>query len=104
LGRKWFAECTFWPKADPGNAGWQPDFSLSQERIGDVLCAQGNLAELAADFVLMPPRRKVLGKDDRPEAPIPAERVKRGKKSAIDNFCVMSFTTSFGRQHRANGF
>jgi hypothetical protein len=60
-------------KADPGNAGWQPDLSLSQERIGDVLCAQGNLAELAADFVLMLPRRKVLGKDDRPEAPIPAE-------------------------------
>ena len=30
-------------KADPGNAGWQRDLSVSQEKIGDVLRAQGNL-------------------------------------------------------------
>ena len=30
-------------KADPENAGWQRDLSVSQEKIGDVLVAQGNL-------------------------------------------------------------
>ncbi len=30
-------------KADPGNAGWQRDLSVSHDRIGDVLRAQGNL-------------------------------------------------------------
>ena len=30
-------------KADPGNAGWQRDLSVSQAKIGDVLRAQGNL-------------------------------------------------------------
>ena len=29
--------------ADPGNAGWQRDLSVSHERIGDVLVAQGEL-------------------------------------------------------------
>jgi tetratricopeptide (TPR) repeat protein len=29
--------------ADPGNAGWQRDLSVSHERIGNVLTAQGNL-------------------------------------------------------------
>jgi tetratricopeptide (TPR) repeat protein len=31
--------------AGPANAGWQRDLSVSQEKIGDVLRAQGNLAE-----------------------------------------------------------
>ena len=31
-------------KADPGNAGWQRDLSVSHDKIGDVLRAQGNLA------------------------------------------------------------
>jgi tetratricopeptide (TPR) repeat protein len=31
-------------KADPGNAGWQLDLSVSQEKIGNVLVEQGNLA------------------------------------------------------------
>jgi len=31
-------------KADPGNAGWQRDLSVSQDRIGDVQQAQGDLA------------------------------------------------------------
>jgi tetratricopeptide (TPR) repeat protein len=30
-------------KTDPGNAGWQRDVSVSHNRIGDVLRAQGNL-------------------------------------------------------------
>jgi hypothetical protein len=30
---------------DPGNAGWQYDLGISNERIGDVLMAQGNIAE-----------------------------------------------------------
>jgi hypothetical protein len=31
-------------KADPGNAGWQRDLSVSDNKIGDVLVAQGDLA------------------------------------------------------------
>ena len=31
-------------KADPGNAGWQRDLSVSHNKIGDVQQAQGNLA------------------------------------------------------------
>jgi tetratricopeptide (TPR) repeat protein len=30
--------------ADPSNAGWQRDLSVSHDRIGDVLLAQGDLA------------------------------------------------------------
>ena len=30
--------------SDPSNAGWQRDLSVSQEKIGDVLLAQGDLA------------------------------------------------------------
>ena len=29
-------------KADPGNAGWQRDLSVSYSKIGDVLVAQGD--------------------------------------------------------------
>ena len=32
-------------KADPNNAGWQRDLSVSYDKVGDVLVAQGNLAE-----------------------------------------------------------
>ncbi|HTR13960.1 MAG TPA: hypothetical protein VMI72_12075, partial [Roseiarcus sp.] len=31
-------------KADPGNAGWQRDLSVSYDRVGDVQVAQGDLA------------------------------------------------------------
>jgi hypothetical protein len=31
-------------KVDPGNAGWQRDLSVSYNKVGDVLVAQGNLA------------------------------------------------------------
>ena len=36
--------------ADPDNAGWQNDLSVSQERIGDVLSAQGNLPEALESY------------------------------------------------------
>jgi hypothetical protein len=29
-------------KADPGNAGWQRDLSVSNERLGDVFLAQSS--------------------------------------------------------------
>ncbi|MGA7328657.1 MAG: hypothetical protein WBX25_30250 [Rhodomicrobium sp.] len=32
-------------KADPGNAGWQRDLSVSYDKVGDVLVAEDNLAE-----------------------------------------------------------
>ena len=32
-------------KADPGNAGWQRDLSVSYNNVGDVLVAQGNLTK-----------------------------------------------------------
>ena len=32
-------------KADPGNAGWQRDLSVSYNKVGDVLKDQGNLPE-----------------------------------------------------------
>ena len=31
-------------KADPNNAGWQRDLSVTYNKVGDVLVAQGNLA------------------------------------------------------------
>jgi hypothetical protein len=33
-------------KADPGNAGWQYDLGISNERIGDIFMVQGNLADV----------------------------------------------------------
>jgi hypothetical protein len=30
-------------RRDPGNAQWQRDLSVSQEKIGDLLMAQGDL-------------------------------------------------------------
>jgi hypothetical protein len=37
-------------QADPGNAGWQRDLSVSYDRVGDVLVAQGNLPEALKSF------------------------------------------------------
>jgi hypothetical protein len=37
-------------KADPGNAGWQRDLSVSDNKIGDVLKAQGNLPEALKSY------------------------------------------------------
>ena len=36
--------------ADPDNAGWQRDLSLSHEKIGDVLAVQGKLPEALKSF------------------------------------------------------
>ena len=43
-------------KADPGNAGWQRDLSVSYDRVGDVQVAQGNLA----DALKIVPRRAAI--------------------------------------------
>ena len=37
-------------EVDPGNAGWQRDLSVSYEQVGDVLMAQGNLAEALKSY------------------------------------------------------
>ena len=37
-------------EADPGNAGWQRDLSVAQEKIGDVLRHQGNLPEALESY------------------------------------------------------
>jgi tetratricopeptide (TPR) repeat protein len=37
-------------KADPGNAGWQRDLSVSHDNIGDVQQAQGNLAAALTSY------------------------------------------------------
>jgi tetratricopeptide (TPR) repeat protein len=37
-------------KADPNNAGWQRDLSVSYNKVGDVLAAQGNLTEALQSF------------------------------------------------------
>ena len=36
--------------ADPDNAGWQRGLSVSYDRVGDVLVAQGNLPEALKSF------------------------------------------------------
>ena len=37
-------------KADPGNAGWQDDLSVSNERVGDVQRDKGDLAAALASY------------------------------------------------------
>ena len=37
-------------KADPGNAGWQRDLSVSRDKIGDVQQAQGDLAAALTSY------------------------------------------------------
>jgi Flp pilus assembly protein TadD len=37
-------------KADPGNAGWQRDLSVSHNKIGDVQQAQGDLATALTSY------------------------------------------------------
>ena len=41
-------------RADPGNASWQRDLSVSYNKIGDVLVAQGNLPVSSSQQQLMP--------------------------------------------------
>jgi tetratricopeptide (TPR) repeat protein len=37
-------------KADPGNAGWQRDLAISDERLGDIYARQGERQEAIAAF------------------------------------------------------
>ena len=37
-------------KADPGNAGWQRDLAISNERVGDISLEQGNEREARQAF------------------------------------------------------
>ena len=47
-----------------GNAGWQRDLSVSQDRIGDVLRAQGNLpAALEVAYPVVPGSQTKCAKD-----------------------------------------
>ncbi len=46
-------------RADPGNAGWQRDLSVSYDNVGNVLVAQGNLPEALKSY------RDSLGIRDR---------------------------------------
>jgi tetratricopeptide (TPR) repeat protein len=51
-------------KADPGNAGWQRDLSVSQEKIGDVQQAQGDLAAALTSYQASLAIRDRLAKAD----------------------------------------
>jgi tetratricopeptide (TPR) repeat protein len=51
-------------KADPGNAGWQRDLSVSHNRIGDVQQAQGNLAAALTSYQASLAIRERLAKAD----------------------------------------
>jgi tetratricopeptide (TPR) repeat protein len=51
-------------KSDPGNAGWQRDLSISQEKIGDVLGAQGNLPAALDSYKASLAIRDRLAKSD----------------------------------------
>ena len=51
-------------KADPNNAGWQRDLSVSYDKVGDVLVAQGNLPEALKAFQAVSRLRDRLAKAD----------------------------------------
>jgi hypothetical protein len=51
-------------KADPGNAGWQRDLSVSHDRIGDVQQAQGGLAAAQTSYQASLANRERLAKAD----------------------------------------
>ena len=52
-------------KADPGNAGWQRDLSVSQNKIGDVQQAQGDLAAALTSYQASLAISERLAKADR---------------------------------------
>ena len=52
--------------ADPGNAGWQRDLSVSYNKVGDVLVAQGNLRE-ALQVLPRQPRDRRAARQPRPQ-------------------------------------
>jgi tetratricopeptide (TPR) repeat protein len=51
-------------KADPGNAGWQRDLAVSQNKIGDVQRAQGDLAAALTSYQASLAIRDRLAKAD----------------------------------------
>ena len=51
-------------KADPGNAGWQRDLSVSHNKIGDVQMAQGDLAGALTSYRASLAIRERLAKAD----------------------------------------
>ena len=51
-------------KADPGNAGWERDLSVSQEKIGDMRLAQGDLAAALTSYQASHAIRVRLAKTD----------------------------------------
>ncbi len=51
-------------QADPGNAGWQHDLSVSHNKIGDVLRAQGNLSDALTAYQASLAIRERLAQDD----------------------------------------
>ena len=50
--------------ADPGNAGWQRDLSVSHNKIGDVRTAQGDLAGALESYRASLDIREKLAADD----------------------------------------
>ena len=55
-------------KADPGNAGWQRDLSVSHIKIGDVQQAQGDLAAALTSYQASLAIGERLAKADRGNA------------------------------------
>ena len=51
-------------KADPGNAGWQRDLSVSHNKIGEVQQAQGDLAAALASYQASLAIAERLAKED----------------------------------------
>jgi len=51
-------------KADPGNAGWQRDLSVSHNKIGDVQREQGDLAAALTSYRASLAIRERLAKAD----------------------------------------
>ena len=60
-------------QADPGNAGWQCDLSVSHDRIGDVLVAQGNLAAALASY-------RAVALHQRPARPSRSRKCRRAAR------------------------
>jgi tetratricopeptide (TPR) repeat protein len=81
-------------KADPGNAGWQRDLSVSHERIGDVQQAQGDLAAAVASYQASLAIAERLAKADPGNAGWQHDRiVSYVKLAGVDRKASRSFLT-----------
>ncbi len=58
-----------WRPADPSNAGWQRDLSVSHSKVGDVLVAQGDLRRGAAPPTARPWRSPSAWRPPTPATP-----------------------------------